>query len=144
MQIDDYDLAPKLRWIWWTARFLVVTGILLCVFVLPQFVIEIADNRLPFVPTRLNSVGVAFGYGLALFGFILSFWRERIAARFLLASGVVQILWAARSFLDSPPRALLAALVFAILPPLVPGVLLLVLLRKANSKTSPRHGNAAI
>jgi hypothetical protein len=92
MQLDDYDLSPKLRWVWWTARFLVVTGILLCVFVIPQMVGEIAGNRRPFVPTRLNVVGLAIGYGLALIGFILSFWREKTAIRFLLASAVVQIL----------------------------------------------------
>ncbi len=142
MRLDDYDLAPNFRWIWWAARFLVVTGSLLCVFVLPQMLMEIVDNRLPFVPTRLNVVGLAIGYSLASVGYILSFWREIIAVRFLLASAVVQILWPARLLFDSPPptfRALAGGLLppgllFATLPALVPGVLLLFLLRKAKSK----------
>jgi hypothetical protein len=139
MQVHDYDLAPGLRFIWWTARTLVVTGILLCVFVLPQMVAEIADSRLPFVidghpfgtpgqPARLKVLVLAVGYGIALIGYIVSFWRERLAGWLLLASVV---------FLLPPDGPSLAGLFFAILPPVFPGVLLLLISEKAPVKTSP-------
>lgn len=158
MQLDDYDLAPKLRWIWWTARFLVVTGILLCAFVLLSAYDEIADTRHPFLldgnpfgtfgkPARLGTLVLAIVFAIALIGYIISFWRERIAARFLLASGIIQIILAAIWRLSDPTRPIksyIGALLIGILPPVVPGVLFLVLLRKANPNISPKHGNSAV
>ncbi len=57
MQVDDNGVSPGLRFIWWTARFLIVTGILRYGFVIPSMIAEHADY-LSSLPLRGESAKV--------------------------------------------------------------------------------------
>ena len=142
----------------WTARSLAAIGILICGFATVDMLFE-GGHQSPSLPfalqgaafgthaqsTQLGMLTLGVGFALALVGCILAFRWERMAARLLLASGVVQaFLWAMwLPDRTAPSYSHWDQLTMFSLPPLIIAILLWVVSRSPNETQESAEGETS-
>ncbi len=142
----------------WTARSLAAIGILICGFATVGMMFE-GGHQSPSLPfalqgaafgtyaqsTQLGMFTLGAGFALALVGCILAFRWERMAARLLLASGLVQtflwVVWLRDR--TAPSYSHWDQLTMFSLPPLVIAVLLWVVSRSPNKTEESAVGETS-
>jgi hypothetical protein len=152
--------AKFVKGIRWTARSLAAIGVPFCGFCVGGVFIDAyfgpVRRPMPFVlegapfgthaqSTHLGILTLGAGFVLSFVGVILAFRWEAIAARILLASGVVQTFLWAMWLRDrtAPSYSHWDQLTLSALPPFVIAILLLVISRSPSQTQGSAGGKAA-